>query len=84
MIGFLLKILKDVDTSDWEEYVLAYDNMYIILPQLLYGLVYVFYRCNVDRLEMLRSPLPLEEPFEDVWLRVTKIIGMVLLDSSNF
>ena len=27
MVGFLMKILKDVSPSDWDKFVLAYDNM---------------------------------------------------------
>ena len=79
MIGFLMKVLRDVSIDDWGQYVLAYDNMYIIYEKLItayniFGLL--FCRCNVDRLKMLRKPLPLPEPFEDVWSKVTKIIGM--------
>ena len=46
----------------------------LITAYNIFGLL--FCRCNVDRLKMLRKPLPLPEPFEDVWSKVTKIIGM--------
>ena len=75
MVGFLMKILKDVDPADWSNYVLAYDNMLDII--LLSSLIFKCYvlRCNVDRLKLLRKPLPVPEPFPEVWMRISKIIG---------
>ena len=32
-------------------------------------------RCNVDRMNMLKKPLPIAG-YEDVWLRISKIIGV--------
>ena len=32
-------------------------------------------RCNIDRLKLLKKPLPLSDPFPEVWQKVSKIIG---------
>ena len=30
--------------------------------------------CHVDRLKLLRGPLPLAEPFSNIWLKIRKVI----------
>ena len=34
------------------------------------------WRCNIDRLKLLKKRLPIPEPFPDLWLKITKIIGI--------
>ena len=40
----------------------------------LLQLLFLKNRCNVDRMRLLRKPLPLVG-YEDVWMRIHKIIG---------
>lgn len=37
--------------------------------------------CNVDRLKLLRGPLPIEEPFPKVWQEVGKVIDPLHLSN---
>ena len=79
MIGFLMKVLKDVSPDDWENYVLAYDNMSVNHFSSVTTIVKIFIisRCNIDRLKLLKKPLALSDPFPEVWLKVSKIIGNI-------
>ena len=41
-------------------------------------ILFLLNRCNVDRMRLLRKPLPLVG-YEDVWVRIQKIIGKHLI-----
>ena len=73
-----MKVLKDVNPEDWKSYVLAYDNMWVIV---IFNINYfcMINRCNIDRLKLLKKPLSIEEPFPEVWKKVSKIIGNIIL-----
>lgn len=56
-IKFLLERLKDVPESEYENFILSYDNM-----------------CNLCRLKASQKPLPLPQPYNQMWLKISKII----------
>ena len=35
------------------------------------------HRCNVDRMKLLKKPLPING-YEEVWMRINKVIGIKL------
>ena len=73
---FLQSELKDVDPQDWHKKFLSYDNMQgLSLTTALTKLIGVnFIRCNVDRLKMMKKPLPLPGQFKTVWQNIGKVI----------
>ena len=77
-IKFLLETLKSIDQELWSEIYLSYDNMLVNLGffckkwQIIN--FYFIFRCNLDRLKLLRDKLPLDGKYSEVWLGVNKLI----------
>ncbi len=60
MITYLKSVLKGIPSEQWSNFGLAYDNMY-----------------HLNDLKAARVKLPSDEfpaPFDEMWLRITKII----------
>jgi hypothetical protein len=49
-----------------------YTNNYSII-EIATG-VQLIYRCNIDRLKLMRKPLPLEGDMKYVWQKIQKVI----------
>ena len=39
------------------------------------------FRCNVDRMRLLKKPLPLEGPMDKVWLNINKIVDSLHINN---
>lgn len=61
-VHYLYERLKNVPETEWEKFILSYDNM-----------------CNVDKMVAAREPLPLPAPYDNLWLKVRKVIDRLHL-----
>ena len=69
--------LKNVEPNEWNKKYLSYDNMYVYQYLFIYEIasgLQLIYRCNIDRLKLMRKPLPLEGDMKYVWQKIQKVI----------
>ena len=56
LISWLHETLAKIETDEWSDVVLAYDNM-----------------CHLDGMKVAKSPLPLPQPYDKMWLTISKV-----------